>query len=382
MTIDDTLRELRTQHAAYLYARHGMSQEEIGKRLGGLSQSHVSRLLARAQEMGLLVIEHRFAEELVSSERMVQLHRILETQELSSALEKFALKTGGIVPRISVFDTGKPRESPDTESERGRRFGRAASGRLIELLSGARIVGVAWGSTLNFLTDGLPPMPVSSSRAVVQFVPICAELVALEAPYFSSSWLATRLNQIFNGDRGIRLQLTGIPAFIPKRYDGVKAQAIREYISDTASYGKIFIGPDCYVSQMDTLITGVGSASAPIRGSTAELLMAADIDAATLRELVVGDIGGILIPKPTLGAKEKRLVDEINEMWTGLSLDRLATIAKRGAGTHNHGGTIIVASGSEKLGGIIQAIRMGLINELIIDQDLESSLSKALRSQM
>jgi len=32
-----------------------------------------------------------------------------------------------------------------------------------------------------------------------------------------SSWLAARLNQTFNGDRGIRLRLTGIPAFIPKR---------------------------------------------------------------------------------------------------------------------------------------------------------------------
>src|SRR5579862_9680265 len=83
-------RELRTQQAAYLYARHGMSQEEIGRRLGGMSQSHVSRLLARAQEIGLLVTEHRFVEHLISAEQMAQVQRVLETQELSSALEKFA----------------------------------------------------------------------------------------------------------------------------------------------------------------------------------------------------------------------------------------------------------------------------------------------------
>ena len=371
-------RELRTQQAAYLYARHGMSQEEIGRRLGGMSQSHVSRLLARAQEIGLLVTEHRFVEHLIPAEQMAQVLRVLETQELSSALDKFARKTGGIFPRLSVFESGVREGNSESARERGKAFGRAASGRVMELLSGARVVGVAWGSTLNFLTDGLPPVPSRSSRAVVQFVPICAELVALEEPDYGSSWLAARLNQAFNGDRGMRLQLTGIPAFIPKRYKEAKARAIREYIRETASYEKIFIGPDCYVDQMDSLITSVGSAAAPVRGSTAELLMAAEIDTKTLRDLVVGDIGGILIPKQSLTAEKKALVDDINKMWTGLSLDRLATIARRAASGRNLGGNIVVAFGREKIESVVQAIRMGLVNELIIDRDLENALSEAL----
>lgn len=370
------LRELRTQQAAYLYARHGMSQEEIARRLGGISQSHVSRLLARAQEIGLLVTEQRFVEEMVPVERMNEVRRVLESQELSISLEKFARKTGGIGPRLSVFDSGEQGDTPAAVREQGRRFGRAASGRLAELVSGASVVGVAWGSTLNFLIDGLPPIATRSTRTVVQFVPICAELVALDVPDFSSSWLAARLNQIFNGDHGMRLQMTGIPAFIPKRYGEAKARAIREYICETASYEKIFSGPNSFVDRMDTLITSVGSASAPVRGSTEELLMAAEIDADTLRELVVGDIGGILIPKPTLTPARKHLVDEINGMWTGLSLDRLAAIAKRAAG--GRGGNIVVAFGRDKLESLVQAIRMGLINELIIDRDLESALNEAL----
>jgi DNA-binding transcriptional regulator LsrR (DeoR family) len=371
-------RELRAQQAAYLYARHGMSQEEIGRRLGGISQSHVSRLLARAQKIGLLVTEHRFVEELIPPGQMARVLRVLETQELSSALDKFGRKTGGIIPRLSVFESSVPAGSSHSVRERGKAFGRAAHGRLIELLSGARVVGVAWGSTLNFLTEGLPPIQSRSSRAIVQFVPTCAELVALEEPDYGSSWLAARLNQAFNGDRGIRLQLTGIPAFIPRRYGEAKARAIREYIREAASYEKIFIGPDCYVDMMDSLITSVGSATAPVRGSTAELLMAAEIDTKTLQELVVGDIGGILIPKQSLNAEKKRLVDEINKMWTGLSLDRLATIAKRAAGKRTLCGNIVVAFGREKVGSIVESVRMGLVNELIIDRDLESALSEAL----
>jgi DNA-binding transcriptional regulator LsrR (DeoR family) len=371
-------RELRTQQAAYLYARHRMSQEEIGRRLGGISQSQVSRLLARAQELGLLVTEHRFVEHLVPPNQMAQIRRVLETQKLSSTLEQFARKTGGIIPRLSVFDSGPPGAGLGASRERGKSFGRAASGRLVELLSGAKVVGVAWGSTLNFVTDGLPLIPTNANRPVIQFVPICAELVALDDPDFGSSWLAARLSHIFNGDRGIRLQLTGIPAFIPKRYNAAKARSIREYIRETASYEKIFIGPDSYVDKMDTLITSVGSASAPVRGSTAELLMAAEIDKGALQDLVVGDVGGILIPKPTLTAERKRLVDEINQMWTGLRLDRIATIAKRAASGRSRGGNIVVAFGREKVASVVQAVRMGLINELIIDHDLETALSESL----
>jgi hypothetical protein len=97
-----------------------------------------------------------------------------------------ARKTGGIFPRLSIFESGPSEGNPESIRERGRIFGRAAGGRIIEILSGARVVGVAWGSTLNFLTDGLPPVQSRSSRAVVQFVPICAELVALEEPDYGS----------------------------------------------------------------------------------------------------------------------------------------------------------------------------------------------------
>jgi DNA-binding transcriptional regulator LsrR (DeoR family) len=370
-------RELRVQQAAYLYARHRMSQEEIGRRLGGISQSQVSRLLAHAHEIGLLVTEHRFVDDLLSGDQLAEIQRVLEAQELSAALEKFGRKTGGILPRLSVFDSGVPGRAATNHIERGGAFGRAASGRLVELLSGARVVGVAWGSTLNFLTNALPHPQSRSGKLATQFVPICAELVALEDPGYSSSWLAARLNHAFNGEEGIRLQLTGIPAFIPKRYKEAKARAIREYIRETASYEKIFIGANSYVDQMDAVITSVGSAEAPVRGSTAELLLAAELDADALRALVVGDIGGILIPRPTLSAAKKRVVDEINQMWTGLSVDRLATIAKRAAGKNGRGGNIVAAFGRDKADSIIQSIRMGLINELIIDYDLKNALSES-----
>jgi hypothetical protein len=197
----------------------------------------------------------------------------------------------------------------------------------------------------------------------VQFVPICAELVALEEPDYGSPWLAARLNQTFNGDRGIRLQLTGIPAFIPKRYKETKARAIREYIRETASYEKIFIGSDCYVDQIDALITSVRhrSGERQHRGVS--------VGGRDRHKDASGSVGRRhrrhLDSEAIADGGQKNLVDEINKTWTGLNLDRLATIARRAASGRNRGGNVVVAFGREKVGSIVQTIRMGLVNELI-----------------
>ena len=114
------------------------------------------------------------------------------------------------------------------------------------------------------------------------------------------------------------------------------------------------------------------------RGPLKVRMASSDIDAAMLRELVVGDIGGILIPMPTLTATKKQRVDEINDMWTGLSLDRLAAIAKRAVSGRGLGGVIVIAFGREKLESIVQSVQMGLVNELVIDHELEKALSEAL----
>ena len=52
------------------------------------------------------------------------------------------------------------------------------------------------------------------------------------------------------------------------------------------------------------------------------------ITANELKRLIIGDIGGVLIPKPTLGSRELKRVEELNEMWIGIRLDHIKRIAK------------------------------------------------------
>src|SRR5881397_2984817 len=53
-------RELSAQAAAYLRAKHRMSQVDIGRLLGGISQSRVSRLLKLAEDIGWLQVSYTF----------------------------------------------------------------------------------------------------------------------------------------------------------------------------------------------------------------------------------------------------------------------------------------------------------------------------------
>ena len=369
-------RDRRAQQAAYLRARHNFSQEEIAKLLGGVSQSHVSRLLNHATEMGWLVTELRFNERNLSTEAMREIQHLLEPRRLVARFEDIRQRTGRMTPSVRVFDSGSESPTSGAFDIRSRRFGRSAAGRLEELLRASNAVGVTWGRLVSSLIDGLVAANRSyrSGREII-FAPVSAELITLAAPEYSSSLLAGRLNNLFNDGEGEKLRLGGVPAYIPRRYKAAKVQAIREYLLDAASYRRIFAGENPLINRLDTVITSVGSADRPLGGAMEEVLSAADITAAELKALIAGDVGGILIPKPDLSADAVLQVNELNAMWTGITKDHLSRIAIRSAGVGG-AGIIVAAIGRERAGIVSEMIRLEMINELIIDWDLANALEK------
>jgi DNA-binding transcriptional regulator LsrR (DeoR family) len=99
---------------------------------------------------------------------------------------------------------------------------------------------------------------------------------------------------------------------------------------------------------------------------------------ARLKKLVVGDIGGVLIPRPGLDAPARREVEQLQKMWTGVQLHHLERIA-RAAAKGSRPGVIIAAIGGDDRAEIIaEVIRYGLVNELVIDRPLSEALVKAL----
>ncbi len=368
-------RDRRAQQAAYLRAQHNYSQEEIGRLLGGVSQSHVSRLLAHAAEAGWLVTEMRFDDSSISPEVMRELRELLEPRRLVTILERIREKTGRIVPNVRVFDSGSDSPTAGAFEFRLRRFGRRAAGRLEELLRPSGTVAVTWGRTVNSLIDGLAAQNRTfHPERPPLFVPVTAELVTLAAPDYSSSLLAARLDALVNGGHGERLRMVGVPAFIPRRYDAAKTRAIREYILDTASYRRIFAGEAPLVSMLDMVITSAGSATRPLGGAMDELLSAAEISTGDLTRLILGDVGGILIPKPGLSSDDANLVEELNAMWTGITRQHLSRLALRASSRSGAAGIVLTAIGRERAEVVAGLIGLEMVNELIVDWDLADAL--------
>lgn len=372
-------RYSRAQEVAYLHEQHGMPQEQIAKLLGLVSQSDVSRLLQYAKSVGLLRTETRFVEDGLSEDRLEYLRGLKQRNDLYDACRK--LNAGGKYLRnIRVYDSGSEDPTDEGLRQRLKTFSQMAIGRFQELLRDMRIVGVTWGVTLSHSTEALAIFPRTYTD--LRFVPLCAELHTSPSIQYSSSQLADRLNAIINNRNADPISLAGIPAYVPDEYEEAEKRGLWRYIHSSASYRKIFGSSETnnhdtppLVNVMDTVLTSVGPIGDPLSHSNRDLVNVTALSKKRLASLVVSDIGGVLLPKPGLSPSDARQVENLKEIWTGVKLHHLKAVAQRREATP---GVVIFAIGKSKADVVYEAIKQGLVNELIIDHDLENHLRQRL----
>jgi DNA-binding transcriptional regulator LsrR (DeoR family) len=377
-------KDLEAQQAAYLLAEYDMTQAEIGLVLGGLSQSRVSRLLKRAEEKGWLRRRYEFIADGIQATQVDQLKRLIKPNSLIDRLAKIESRTGVLVRKVQVVENGTGGTSSRSWVARLRRFGRAAAEPLAELMSRSDVLALTWGMTLSSAIDHSRPQQwrATAGRAI-RFVPVCGEPHQCASNRETSSHLATRLHALVKSTAPMPPSLTGVPALIGRRYHGADLRGIRRFVEDAASYREVFGGTNPLIGQVDSLLTAVGPADHPMGFIFEELLTAGStggrkLTAARLKKLVVGDIGGVLIPRPGLDAPARREVDELQKMWTGVQLDDLERIARAAAKSSRPGVIVAAIGGDDRAEIIAEVIRRGLVNELVIDRPLSEALGKAL----
>jgi len=103
----------------------------------------------------------------------------------------------------------------------------------------------------------------------------------------------------------------------------------------------------------------------------------AGFNRADLKQLVLGDISGVLIPKAGLKTSGKREIARIEKRWTGLKQDHLKRCAIR-AKERQSPGVIVASLGRNKAEIVSACISRGFINHLLIDQDLADELPRWL----
>jgi DNA-binding transcriptional regulator LsrR (DeoR family) len=370
---------VEAQAAAYLYSQ-GNDQAKIGGVLG-VSQAEVSRLLALARREGWLQTRCVLPEGAVAAvEQMVFSGR----DALRERLGREAARGGAAPVRgFRVFHSGGEGTDAAAWGARLRRFGQAAAARLQELLPRVRLAGVTWGATIARLVDGvrqLNPRP-PALPGPVQFIPLTGEPLTFPDPETSASTLAHRLNEILAGGQGPFHSLAAVPAFIPAKFSRQSRKAIREFIAEIAGYRVIFErrGADGrpqepLADRVDAILTGVGTVAAETSGRLLDdRLVAEGLTKEQLRERVIGDIGGVFLPR----SARDRVVRGINDRWAGVRLEHFARCAQEAARGAGRAGVIVLAIGRSKAEVVLECVRGGLVNELIIDHELAQALTQA-----
>jgi DNA-binding transcriptional regulator LsrR (DeoR family) len=377
-------KDLEAQQAAYLCAELEMTQAEIGRLLGGLSQPRVSRLLRRAEERGWLRRSYQFIPDHLSRERLAQLKSFVEPSSLVERLARIESETGVNVRGIHVVGSGLGGTSTRSWATRLARFGRSASDTMAELISRSSVFAVTWGSTVKSLVDNLRPEQWrQTGPRDIRFVPVCGEPHERASDRDTSSHLAARLHAVVRSTAPVPPSLTGVPALIARRYRGPDLRGIHRFVEHAASYSEVFGKTSPMIGEVDSLLTAVGPSHHPMGFIFDELLKAGstpsrELTKSGLKKLVAGDIGGVLIPRPGLDARGKREVEALNRMWTGVKLHHLERIAKAAARSTRPGVIVAAIGGDDRAEIIAEVIRHGLVNELIIDRTLAEALDKAL----
>ena len=301
-TVDN--REMLAEVAA-LYYLGGLDQHEVGARVG-VSRSTVSRMLARAHDVGIVEIRVH---------RPVPAHAELQ----SRALRRFPLRDA-----IISDDYG--------EADPVRTVGRLTADYLTATLPHATTVAVGWGTALRAVATAL--CPSRERRAdVVQLIGAAGSL----QPEVDGGELAVQFAELLGG----RPRLLNVPLVVddPSVAAGLRRERSVASVLDAAA-------------RADLALIGLGSTQPGSSSFLRAGYVSADELAATAEAGAVGDVCGHF-----LDARGRVLDLPLGRRTLGLDLDRLREIPR----------VVGVAVGPDKVAVLRAALRDGLINVVATD---------------
>jgi DNA-binding transcriptional regulator LsrR (DeoR family) len=405
--------EFQAQVAAWLFDKMHFKQEQIAAHLG-IRQPDVSRRLKLAEERGWLSRPVFLRGKDISDERLDEIENAFyrKLPELRDGIERLSRKRRPVdpPPKVQVFYSGPTATDKAGYHKRQQLFGWNAALYVRELVPGMRRVGVAWGKTIARLIDGLGPLHTKFARGTL-FFPVSGEPLREHGEENSATTLAASLQAFVDGSPhegpGLNMVIPCIPDLFS---DDVTSEIKRSLLGQVEGYRRIFlgnVGQERLIDQMDTLITGVGTAS---KTSTdpwlIERVNAMHDDPPLTREdfetYTFGDIAGVYLLRPRLpeliaarnakalgdsskavrerNATVEEKVKRINSQWTGIQREHVVHCAERARSSGQTAGVIVLAIGQAKSEAVIESVNQSLVNHLLIDQDLAYALVEDLRS--
>ena len=299
---------------ARAYYDDGLTQQQIGERFG-LSRIRVSRLLRAARD-----------------ERIVQI-AVTPPQGSNTEIERRLEEAFGLKEAVVVACSSRDAASIINQ------LGPVAATCLTRCLQGNEVVAVSWGTAVLSTVNALPAMDLPNVR-VVQFL---GGLGELEARTHGAD-LARRMAQTL----GAKPRLILAPGIVKDRVVR-DALVMDPQVSDTLELA----------ARADVALVGVGALeTCATRLTRDNTLMQEEADDLKAR----GAVGDIALQ--FFDADGRKVDHPINQRIVGTDLEAIKQIRR----------VIGVAGGTEKWRAIHAALRGGLINVLVTDDQTAAQL--------
>lgn len=295
-----------------LYYQEEKTQEEIS-RIFGVSRFKISRILKEARQRGLVSITiHDPMSDLTETEIRLA--------------KKFRIEQAIVVKGIEF--NGKPFMD---------QIGEAGASYLKQVVNSCKILGVTWGSTVYHVVSNLQPVDVKD----LTLVQIGGGLGSIEGS--DNNMLTMMLGQKL----GARAHVIPAPIIVTNRY-----------IRDTLFKEKKIHETLAIARKADLVLFGIGIID--MEGLLWKSGFLTGHDATKLRDSgAVGAICGRFFDR-----RGQKCWHELDDRTIGLTLSELRRIRHK----------ICVATGREKVPGILGALRGNLLNVLVTDEDTAESL--------
>lgn len=309
--------ELLKNRVSKLFYQRGLSKKEIGEKLR-LSRFKVAKLLEDALKEGMVNINIR---------------EIKGTYlDLEDALEEKFKIYGAVVTETSIDDDSTKKN-----------IGKAAAGRLIDMVYDNDVIGVAWGTTIFEMVNALPNYVERKNITVVQITGGSNQV----SSEINASELTRRMSKIFNS----KSYYLHAPAIL----NSEEAKNILLSETDIKNTFEEF-------NKINIAVVGIGS----IKPEPSTILyrdgFISKMDfESILGSCAVGDINSYFYDKD--GNKCSTALDN---RAIGMNLDQIRRVRY----------VIGVAGGDRKIGAIYGALKGKIINLIVIDHETAEKLLK------
>jgi len=196
----------------------------------------------------------------------------------------------------------------------------------------------------------------------------------------SAAMIAARLETALTGKKNFEHSFSSVASCIPEGFSGERAETLRAFFRTFPGYQAIF-GPGRsdrggLITKLDGMLTSVGtneSGTSWLKAASA----AASVDPEDLAAASAGNIGGLFVERRDASSNDRRLVERVNERWTGFRFAHLERCARAAAIDPERLGVVVIAGrGANQARTVHECVRRGYVNRLLLDPNTASALEK------